>query len=123
VATGFISNYVAKSIHKWVNASVLDKSEIVELMRNPFSYDLLGGIFKEWMETALGTAGKVLRFSHQNNDLDFTFSDIHHMNGAGKRMKRFRLHKFSSRTRFFLHQMTWILPRSTVTQCMMISSY
>jgi hypothetical protein len=76
VATGFISNYVAKSIYKWVHASVLDQSEIFEHLRDPFSYDLLGGIFGELIDTALGTTGKELRVSHQNNDLDFTFSDI-----------------------------------------------
>jgi hypothetical protein len=76
-ATGFVSDFVAKSIHKWVNAhSVMDKSSIIELLRNPFSHSLLGGIFKDWVETALGTEGKVLRVSDRTYDLDFTFSGI-----------------------------------------------
>ena len=77
MATGFISDHVTRLIHKWANAhSVMDTSCIVELLQNPFSHGLLGGIFKDWMEAALGTAGKVLRFTHENYDLDFTFSEV-----------------------------------------------
>jgi hypothetical protein len=76
-ATGFISAYVAKSIHKWVNSkAVLDKTSFVELLRNPFSHGLFGGIFEDWMHTALGKNGKVLRFSHGDKVLEFQFSGI-----------------------------------------------
>lgn len=74
-ATGFISDYVSKIIHRWIcENSALDKKTFISLIRNPFSNGLFGGIFEDFVQTSLGTKRKMLSFTCQSNAMSITFS-------------------------------------------------
>ena len=73
-ATGFISSYVAKLIHKWdTDKEILDKTTFVGLLKNPFPHGLFGCIFEDWLQTALGKERKVLRFLYQGTYQEIQF--------------------------------------------------
>jgi hypothetical protein len=65
---------VVKKIHKWVHDRVI--LSFVELLKNPFSHGLFGGIFEDWMQTALGQNKRKSSFLYGGNDLEFPFSGI-----------------------------------------------
>ena len=117
VVTRFISDYVAKKIHKWVHDKViLNKTSFVELLKNPFSHGLFGGIFEDWMQTALG-------FFMEATIWNLLFQEFNPTHGAGKRLARFFSLKFTLKTRYPISLMVLFLPQSMVTESMMIISY
>jgi hypothetical protein len=76
-ATGFISNYVAKYIHKWVSdESALNIENFNELLQCPFSYGLFGSIFEDWVKTGLGEKRKVLEVNLENEFKRFQFNGV-----------------------------------------------
>jgi hypothetical protein len=76
-ATGFISNYVAKYIHKWISdEAALNIENFNELVQSPFSYGLFGGIFEDWVQTGLGEKGKVLEVKLENGIQHFQFNGL-----------------------------------------------
>mmetsp|Transcript_48371 Transcript_48371/g.101061 ORF Transcript_48371/g.101061 Transcript_48371/m.101061 type:complete len:439 (-) Transcript_48371:159-1475(-) len=76
-ATGFISNYVAKYIHKWVSdEAALNIENFNELIQCPFSYGLFGSIFEDWVKTGLGEKGKVLEVKLENRIQRYQFNGV-----------------------------------------------
>ena len=73
-ATGFISNYVAKYIHKWIfEDCALTIENFNQLPQNPFSHGFLGTIFEDWVQTGLGEKGRLLEVRLEDGTRNFQF--------------------------------------------------
>ena len=76
-ATGFISNYVAKFVHKWISDdTALDMRSLNKLLQNSFSHGLFGNIFQDWVHIALGEKSKTLEVHIENRLQTFQFRGV-----------------------------------------------
>ena len=76
-ATGFISNYVAKYIHKWACEDYdINIENFNKLIQNPFSHGFFGSIFEDWVKTVLGEKERELEVRLDDGVRNFKFNGV-----------------------------------------------